>query len=50
MKSEFVNGLYHLSDGLFVNPFDTQAEMEALIKRIDARKVFEEDQLRKKSE
>ena len=41
MKSEFVNGLYHLQDGLFVNPFDTQVEMEALVKRIEARKIDE---------
>lgn len=38
LKSTFVNNLYNLKDGLFVNPFDTEAEMKATMNRIAKRR------------
>ena len=49
-KPDFCNGLFHLADGLFVNPFDTQAEVDGLVQRIETRKIDEEDAARKQSE
>ena len=50
LKPDFCNGLFHLADGLFVNPFDTQAEVDALVNRIERRKGDEEIEARKQSE
>lgn len=50
MKPTFVNNLYHLKEGLFVNPFDTEAEMRATMDRISTRKQREVVQERKQKE
>lgn len=34
LKPYFVNNLFKLQDSLFVNPFDTEAEMRATMDRI----------------
>lgn len=38
LKSLFCNNLFKLQDGLFVNPFDTRAEMKAQIDRMSSKK------------
>lgn len=50
LKPTFVNNLYHLKEGLFVNPFDTEAEMRATMDRISTRKQREAVQERKQKE
>lgn len=49
-KPDFCNSLFHLQDGLFINPFDTQAEVEAQMKRIERRKADEEADAKKQAE
>lgn len=50
LKPTFVNNLYHLQEGLFVNPFDTETEMRATMDRIAQRKQKESVEERKANE
>lgn len=50
LKSLFCNNLFRLQDGLFVNPFDTRAEMRAHIERISSKKEREAVEERKRNE
>ena len=50
LKSLFCNNLFRLQDGLFVNPFDTRAEMRAHIDRISSKKEKEAIEERKRNE
>ena len=50
LKSLFCNNLFKLQDGLFVNPFDTRAEMKAQIDRMSSKKQREAVEERKRNE
>lgn len=50
LKPTFVNNLFNLQEGLFVNPFDTQAEIRATMDRIAQRKQKEAVEERKRNE
>ena len=50
LKPTFVNNLFNLQEGLFVNPFDTQSEMKATMDRIAQRKQKEAIEERKRNE
>jgi len=50
LKSLFCNNLFKLQDGLFVNPFDTRAEMRAQVDRMSSKKQKEAVEERKRNE
>lgn len=50
LKPTFVNNLFNLQEGLFVNPFDTEVEMKATMDRIAQRKQKEAVEERKRKE